>query len=67
MSEPTFKIELTAPELDAVMIALQTCVNVPFSAGYLMGLVSKINAQGQPQLHALAVQNDEIGNPGGTD
>ena len=26
MSEPTFKLELTAPEMDAVMIALQSCV-----------------------------------------
>jgi hypothetical protein len=70
MSEPTFKLELTAPEMDAVMIALQSCVNVPFSAGYLMNLVSKINAQGQPQLQALAVQKDAPEEPikaGGTD
>ena len=59
MSEPTFKLELTAPEMDAVMIALQSCVNVPFPASYLMGLVSKINQQGQPQLQALAVKSDE--------
>lgn len=56
---PTFKIELTAQEMDAVMIALQQCVNVPFSASYLMQLVSKINAQGQPQLQALATKTDE--------
>lgn len=71
MSEPTFKIELTAQEMDAVMIALQQCVNVPFSASYLMQLVSKINAQGQPQLQALAVQADpepeEPIKAGGTD
>lgn len=59
MSEPTFKLELTAPEMDAVMIALQSCVNVPFSASYLMQLVSKINAQGQPQLQALATKTNE--------
>ena len=73
MNEPTFKLELTAQEVDAVMIALQNCVNVPFSAGYLMGLVSKINAQGQPQLQALAVQKEtppedpEAMKAGGTD
>ena len=58
MSEPTFKLELTAPEIDAVVIALQSCVNVPFSAGWLMALVSKINSQGQPQLQALAVKKE---------
>lgn len=71
MSEPTFKLELEAREIDAIMIALQSCVNVPFSAGYLMGLVSKINAQGQPQLLAMAVKTDDMDplpdNPGGTD
>lgn len=63
---PTFKLELTAAEVDAVMIALQNCVNVPFSAGYLMGLVSKINAQGRPQLEPLAVRTDDE-KVGGTD
>ena len=70
-SAPEFEFKLTAQEVDAVMIALQTCVNVPFSANFLMNLVSKINAQGQPQLQAMAVQPDaEPAEPikaGGTD
>jgi len=73
MTQPTpeFDFKLTAQEVDAVMIALQTCVNVPFPATFLMNLVSKINAQGQPQLQALAVQADpepeEPIKAGGTD
>lgn len=55
---PEFDFKLTAQEVDAVMIALQTCVNVPFSANFLMNLVTKINAQGQPQLQAIAVQTE---------
>lgn len=70
MSAPTFTLELEAQEIDAVMLALQNAVNMPFSAGYLMQLVSKINAQGQPQLQALAAKKDEPAEPekaGGTD
>lgn len=67
---PEFDFKLTAQEVDAVMIALQTCVNVPFSANFLMNLVTKINKQGQPQLQAMAVQSDippEDTKAGGTD
>jgi hypothetical protein len=58
VSEATFKLELEAREIDAVMVALQSCVNVPFTPSYLMALVSKINEQGRPQLHALAIQTE---------
>jgi hypothetical protein len=71
---PEIDLRLDSNEIDAVMIALQHCVNVPYSAGFLMNLVSKINRQGQPQLLAMATHTepaspnelDEV-KPGGTD
>jgi hypothetical protein len=57
----SIKLELAPADLDLIFLALQTAP-LPTSFSVVKDLIDRINAQGQPQLQAMAVEPEGVTN-----
>lgn len=58
MNTPTLKLELTVAEIDMAFALFQAARQDKYSYNEVNTLMAKIQAQGRPQLEALAVQKE---------
>ena len=54
-----FTFEFPPQDVDLILHAIQTAPLGNYTYAQVAGLVARIDAQGRPQLHALAVKKDE--------
>lgn len=58
MTTPTLKLELTVAEIDMAFVLFQAARQATYTYDEINALMRKIQAQGKPQLDALALKQE---------